>query len=71
MNNARYVDYAVEYLPFQFEIKRLRIEYKLPSIYGDSLYPQIIEEDKKIFVAFNDEGNNHKTLMEFTGAERA
>jgi acyl-ACP thioesterase len=68
MNNARYVDYAVEYLPPQFEIKRLRIEYKLPSVYGDSLYPQVIEEGEKTFVVFNDEGNNPKALMEFSGA---
>jgi acyl-ACP thioesterase len=67
MNNARYVDYAVEYLPPRFEVKRLRIEYKLPSVYGERLYPQVIEEDEKIVVVFNDEGNNTKALMEFTG----
>jgi acyl-CoA thioesterase FadM len=41
MNNARYVQIAVDLLPPDFAISRFRIEYKTPAKYGDLLYPEI------------------------------
>ena len=31
MNNARYVETAQEYLPYDFVVRRLRVEYKAPA----------------------------------------
>ena len=43
MNNVRYVEVALELLPENFMIKRLRIEYKKSAKLGDLLYPRILE----------------------------
>ncbi|MDR0998672.1 MAG: hypothetical protein LBL70_06355, partial [Treponema sp.] len=42
VNNARYVELAMEYLEGDFAVSRFRAEYKRPAIYGDTFYPRII-----------------------------
>jgi acyl-ACP thioesterase len=79
MNNARYVQIACEYLPEDFEARRLRVEYKIPAKPGDVLYPEVYEEPdnfmepglpQRVFVRLADAEGRPYTLMEFTGAVR-
>lgn len=68
MNNAQYVRVANEFLPNEFEVKRLRIEYKLPAKYQELLYPEILEADNgKIYIAFLNEKGQQYAVMEFCG----
>lgn len=43
MNNAKYIEVALEFLPEDFTIHRLRVEYKAPAKPGDLLYPKLIK----------------------------
>ncbi|HWR23408.1 MAG TPA: acyl-ACP thioesterase domain-containing protein [Feifaniaceae bacterium] len=43
MNNAKYIEAALEFLPETFTAKRLRIEYKSPAKLGDWVYPKLME----------------------------
>jgi acyl-ACP thioesterase len=67
MNNARYVDDAMELLPEGLQPRRLRIEYKAPAKLGQLLYPRIIETgDGKIYIPLTDAADKPYTVMEFT-----
>jgi acyl-ACP thioesterase len=69
MNNARYVQIALEFLPVDFKVSRFRIEYKMPAKYGDSLYPAIRRDGGSVYLALNDGGEDPKVfaVMEFCG----
>jgi acyl-ACP thioesterase len=67
MNNARYVQIAVELLPSDFVVARFRIEYKIPAKYGDLLYPVLIKGDRVYYLLLNNNDETPKpyTVMEF------
>jgi acyl-ACP thioesterase len=65
MNNARYVQIAVELLPADFQPLRFRIEYKSPAKYGDSLYPERSVREGAVFLRLNDAEGRPYTVMEF------
>lgn len=67
MNNARYVETALEYLPEGFAVRRLRIEYKRPAKLGDQLYPMRIKDPSgKWFVLLLDSRDRPCSVMEFS-----
>jgi acyl-ACP thioesterase len=68
MNNARYVQIAMELLPPEFQVSRLRIEYKLPAKYGDTLYPEIVKGEGIFYILLNDNEETPRpyTVMEFS-----
>jgi acyl-ACP thioesterase len=65
VNNARYVQMAYEFVPAAFEVKRLRIEYKLPAKFGDTIYPRRIKQGGQVFVRLVNEADAPYALMEF------
>lgn len=67
MNNVKYVEVALELLPEDFKISRLRIEYKRPAKLGDILYPQIIEVPSGYwYVLLLDSEDKPFAVMEFS-----
>jgi acyl-ACP thioesterase len=66
MNNVRYIEAALELLPDNAPVKRIRVEYKSPAKPGDMLYPRIIETPDKRYVLFSDHQGRLYTVMEFT-----
>jgi len=67
MNNVKYVEAALELLPENFGIKRLRIEYKRPAKLGDLLYPQMIKAPSaNWYVLLLDSQDNPYVIMEFS-----
>lgn len=50
MNNANYVRIANELLPDGFNVKGLRIEFKVPARLGDELVPRCYEADDAFYV---------------------
>lgn len=67
MNNAKYVEAAMELLPENYKPRRLRIEYKAPARQGALLYPRIIDiSDGKCIVILADAQGNPYAVTEFT-----
>ena len=67
MNNALYIRISCECLPPDFEVKRVRVEYKKPACLGATLYPQVLSVGNHFYVAIMGEGFVY-AIVEFTGA---
>ena len=64
MNNARYVMVAAEYLPEEFSVKEIRVEYKMAAVYGDVIVPRVTVKEKEVTVALVDEsGKSYATVL--------
>lgn len=58
VNNSWYLQFAMEYLPDDFDetgcrLKRLRAEYKNSAVYGDVIYPVVYRQENKMIVSLN------------------
>lgn len=53
MNNANYVRVAMELLPEGFEVKGLRVEYRVAAKFGDVLVPTIYKYNDVIIVSLS------------------
>ena len=57
MNNGRYVEIAMEYLPEKFKVHQIRVEYKHPAFYKDILVPKRQIADGRVTILLeNSEG---------------
>lgn len=66
MNNARYVEAAMEFLPDGFEPNRVRIEYKNAARLGDMLHPAVMRaNDGLCFVILADTRGKPRAVLEF------
>ena len=65
MNNANYVRVAMELLPEDFEVKGLRVEYRVAAKLGDLLVPTIYHIENSIIVSLSI-GDEVSTIIEFT-----
>ena len=50
LNNAHYVRIASEYLPEDFNVKGVRVEYKVSVKLGEEIMPQVLTEGNFIYV---------------------
>ena len=64
VNNANYIRMAMELLPDGFEVKGLRVEYRVPARLNDQLVPTVYQQDGLFIVALNI-GNDVSTIIEF------
>lgn len=67
MNNANYVRIAMELLPDDFQVKGLRVEYRVAAKLGDVLVPTVYEQEQCITVALLTNGEAC-AIMEFERA---
>lgn len=65
MNNAHYVRIAMELLPGDFEVKGMRMEYRVPAKLGDLLKPTIFNLGNTIIVSLSI-GAETSAIIEFT-----
>ena len=65
MNNANYVRVAMELLPVGFEVRGLRVEYRVAAKLGDVLVPTLYRIDGGLIVALS-VGNETSAIIEFT-----
>jgi acyl-ACP thioesterase len=65
LNNANYVRMAMELLPEDFEIKGLRVEYRVAAKLGDMLVPTIYKHNGVIIVSLSI-GEDVSTIIEFS-----
>ena len=65
MNNACYARIAMELLPEDFEVKGMRMEYRVPAKLGDQLTPTIFNQGGTITVRLAI-GTETSAIIEFT-----
>lgn len=64
MNNAKYVMVAEEYLPDDFQVKEIRVEYKTAAVLGDTIVPRVTIGEKEVTVSLvNPEGKAYATVL--------
>ena len=64
VNNAKYVMVAEEYLPEDFKVKEIRVEYKTAAVLGNVLYPRVtIGKNEVTIVLTNEVGNVYATVL--------
>ena len=56
VNNANYVRMAMELLPEDFEVKGLRVEYRVAAKYGDTLIPTIYKTSEGFIISLSING---------------
>ena len=64
VNNANYIRMAMELLPEDFEIKELRVEYRVAAKLGDTLTPTVYRIDDGFVIALSI-GNEVSAIVEF------
>jgi len=63
VNNVKYIEMALQYLPEDFELKQLRIQYIRSAILGDKITAKLTNKDGKIYISLDsDEGKPFATL---------
>ena len=65
VNNANYIRMAMELLPDDFEIKELRVEYRVAAKLGDTLTPTMYRIDDGFVIALSI-GNEVSAIVEFS-----
>lgn len=67
MNNAKYIQAALAFLPEELPVKRLRVEYITPAKRGDRMIPKLSKiDDARYCIALDSDGGKPYTVMEFT-----
>ena len=65
MNNAHYVRHALELLPDDFEVRHLRVEYRIAAKRGDVLVPVMYGLEPGTYIIALLLGGQVATIMEF------
>ena len=68
MNNGKYVEIAVGYIPMEMEVKEFRSEFRNAAKLGDRLQVKAGERDGVFYVVYTDESGSPYFLSEFTPA---
>ena len=64
MNNGKYVMVAEEFLPADFAVKEIRVEYKKAAVLNDMLYPRVTITENEVTVVLTDaEGSLYATVL--------
>lgn len=69
MNNAKYVLAAQEYLPEDFKVKELRVDYRKAAKAGDLISPAVAVDKDRCTVALADDQGKPYSVVEFLGEE--
>ncbi|MCR5819736.1 MAG: hypothetical protein K6F94_02130 [Bacteroidaceae bacterium] len=65
VNNANYIRMAMELLPYDFEVRNMRVEYRIAAKLGDILSPTIYSISGKTYIISLSIGNDVSTIIEF------
>lgn len=69
VNNAQYVSIAMDYLPEEFVIGGLRVEYKKQAHLHDVLIPYVVEGEDMVVISLRDEEENVYVNAEFSAGK--
>jgi len=67
VNNSKYVELACEALPEDFEVKKLRVEYKKAAVLGDRMVLKRVIEEHRIVAELCDEEGSTYAIVEVVG----
>jgi acyl-ACP thioesterase len=67
VNNSQYILMAEEYLPKDFLVASLRVEYRNAALLGDRIYPKISHTDNQCFVVLENAEEKIYAILVFTG----
>lgn len=65
MNNVEYVRVAADCIPYDFQIKQLRVEYKKQAFMGDVIIPWMAKTEKGYLVELKSEAGDTFAVVEF------
>jgi len=65
MNNSKYVLAAMEYLPDDFNISEIRVEYKKSATLHDTIHPYTQNIDNTFYVVMKDDDSNIYATVQF------
>ena len=71
VNNGQYVRMAMEYIPKNFFVRQLRVEYKSQAVLGDVIYPAAaVDKEAGVYtVSLNKEDGRPYSIVELSGSE--
>lgn len=64
VNNGRYVKEAMDYLPTEKALQRMRVDYRKAATYGDKMYPHIYSNEEMWQLVFADENGSPFVIVE-------
>lgn len=67
VNNSKYIELACEALPEEFEVQRLRVEYRKAAVLGDRIVLKRMIEEERIVAELCDEEDNTYAIVEVVG----
>lgn len=65
VNNEKYIEMAMEYLPENFEIYQMRAEYKKAGMLHDMFYPNIYKTEDTVTVEFQNDTKETYAVIQF------
>ncbi|MBC8574222.1 acyl-[acyl-carrier-protein] thioesterase [Jingyaoa shaoxingensis] len=65
VNNAQYIDMAQEYLPKEWKLARVRVEYKNQAVLGDMICPVVCRMENSVTVDLRGEDGRSYAIVEF------
>ena len=65
VNNAEYVNMALDYIEHGRKVNQVRAEYKKSAVLDDVLIPMIFEGEDRLVVRFDSETGEIFALVEF------
>lgn len=70
VNNGQYVRMAMEYIPKDFLVRQLRVEYKSQAVLGDVIYPvTAVDKEAGLYtVSLNKEDGKPYSIVELSGS---
>lgn len=66
INNAQYIRLSQEYIPADFQVQRLRAEYKRQAVLGDQIFPMVSKTEDSYVVALCNEEKEPYAVVEFS-----
>lgn len=69
VNNEQYIAVAHSQIPYDFDIRRIRVEYKVSAKLGDIITAYVAKNENSYIVELKDINNKVYAIVEFTGTE--
>lgn len=65
VNNGQYIKMAEEFLPEDFEVSAMRVEYRKQAVLGDMIHPMATFGENTCYIILANEAGNPYTILEF------
>lgn len=65
VNNGQYIKMAEEFLPEEYKVRSLRVEYRKQAVLGDSILPMIVTDEDRHIVVLCDLDHSPYAIIEF------